>query len=203
MKLKLSALLIFALHLAAQSIPNGTIYQAATANGIAYISPASGAQILAQKAGANWKSILNTGIQGGSIAGVIAGATGLISMSHVWIAGIAIAHDAWDQWGAGVLQNAAPNPTLIISSLLQPAQTTTLSGQCVEASIFAQLSKKAIPVGPINVGSTAVTFSPEGPTVILNAAGSRIKDFGVWDVLICPWIIAVPPVPVQLREPGE
>ena len=204
--MKLALLSVFlALPVArAQTIPNGAIYEAAVGAGISYISPATGAQVLDQKAGLNWKSLVNGAASTGTITAVIAGLTKVIAMSTPWTVGLSMAHLAWDSWGSGVLAIAAPNPGTIVQSLIQPNQATTLNGSCVEGSMFAQIVKGAKPIGPLNVDGVAVTFSPQGVAVLVNASGSKIKDFGVYDVLACPWTVP-PPAPVQMRPqvPGE
>jgi hypothetical protein len=202
MRIKLARWLFLALPLAAQTIPNGAIYQAAAANGIVYISPSTGAQVLDQKAGTNWKSLLNGAAANGTIGGVVLGITKVVSMSSPWTTALLLAHMAWDQYGSSVLASAAPNPKPIVSMLLQPAQTTTLNGACVEASMFAGQSKVAKPIGAVNVAGVAVTFSPQGTAVLVDAAGSKIKGFGIWDVLICPYAVT-PPAPVPSLPQAE
>jgi hypothetical protein len=199
--MKLAFLSVFlALPLAAQTLPNGLIYQAAASGGISYIAPTTGAQVLDQKAGLNWASLVNGAAGTGTITAVMLGITKVVAMSTPWTMGLAIAHTAWDSWGSGVLNLAAPNPNTIIQSLIQPNQSTTLNGSCVEGSMLAVTPKGAKPVGPLNVDGVAVTFSPQAVAVMKNAAGAKV-GFGIYDVLVCPWSVT-PSAPVQLRPQG-
>jgi hypothetical protein len=190
-------LLLFPVSLLAQPVivPNGLIYQSAAANGISYISPVAGTQVLDQRAAINWKSLVNSAAGTGTITAVIMGVTKVIAMSSPWTVGLGLAHSAWDSFGSGVLQEAQPNPKAIIASLLQPSQSTMINGTCSESSMFATTSKSMKPIGPLNVGGAGVTFSPQGLAVLVNAAGSKIKGFAIYDVLVCPWV-----APASSRE---
>jgi len=190
--MKTAVLFLLSLPLLAQTVPNGAIYQSAAAQGIAYVSPSSGAQILATKAALNWKTLLNTAAGDGSIGAVVLGLTKAISMSSGWTVGLALFHGFWDTFGSGVLATSVPNPQPLIQSLLQPNQATALAGTCAEGSMLAPV-KGAKTVGPVTITGASVTFSPQSPVVLVYADGSKIRGFGVWDVLICPAFVSAPP----------
>lgn len=195
MKLLIGLILTLTLSAQTLSISGGAVYQTALSNGIQYISPSSGQAILNQKAGLNWKNIILEAAGIGSIAAVTSGLSGLVAISKPVLAGLAVGHVVYDQFGQPLLQTAAPNPGAIspvlqVNSTLSPTLTS-----CIENSIFASAvegqavkkMKKGMLLRNYNnsVGGLSVTFAPQGVQVLKNAAGSTIKQFIVVDVLVC------------------
>jgi hypothetical protein len=200
------ALAVFlSLRLAAQTISAGSVYQAASSRGIAYVIPPAGIQILQQRAGLNYKSLLNDFGKKGSIGAIILGVTKSVAMGTPWLVGLSVFSAFWQSEGEPLLQMAAPNPEALMSNVLMMNQSLTATPQaCGEGIIFA--SSIALPGAPaaltasnlkkrlkaggavsisVEIGGLTVSYTPQGSAVLVNSAGSQIKNFIVLDVLGC------------------
>lgn len=218
--MKRALLALLALPLAAQTVPAGLVYQQASQLGVEYLIPPVGISILNQKANSNWKSLVNGAAGSGTLYAVVAGVTKVIAISQPWIEGIALFHGAWDSWGSGVLQSAAPDPSPITSLVLPMNGSLTVTpGTCAEGAIFAsgittnvagvrkhltvknlRSASSSTPTAPpmtTFINGTTVTLTPQGAIVLKNAAGAAINQFMVIDVLACPSV-----TPVMGEAPG-
>ena len=207
-----------ALPLMGQTIPSGLIYQAALQSGITYTLPTEGAQILDQKAGTNWKSLLLTILTDGSLDAAVGGITGVVKMPVSLITALAIGHGFIDKEGPAFLTLIAPNPAAVLASVLPINGSMTVTPTtCADGVIFAssvpgvssagvriKLKASAVRKASAVEGTTVivdgavVSFSPQAVGVLVNAAGSPINQFIIVDVLACPPQIA-PSSPPQLQ----
>ena len=212
-----------ALPLMGQNIPSGHIYQAALANGIVYTMPTEGAQILDQKAGLNWKSILLTILTDGSLDAAVGGITGIVKMPVSLITALAVGHGFIDKEGPAFLTIAAPNPAAVLASVLPingsmtvtpttcadgvifassvPGTTTAGVSTRLKAAAVRKAKANAVEGTTVMVDGVVVSFSPQAVGVLVNAAGSQIDQFIIVDVLACPPQIA-PTSQQQLVVPG-
>lgn len=178
-------IILLALPLSAQTISVGAIYQAAVASGVDYVSPSIGNQILNKKAEANWKTLTTTAVSSGTVATIVAGLEGIISISPAGLAALVLGNQAWNQFAGPLLAKEAPNPSEITSNVLMLNQSLTVApGICGSGYIYAIYNKKLHAVGPITVEGLSVTYSPQGVAALRNAAG-YIKSLAVVHVLVC------------------
>jgi len=202
--MKLALIVGLAPVLAAQSVPAGLLYQAASENGIQYISPSAGQAIIDTRSGLNWHNIAGEILSDGSIGVLIGGLSGAVAMSTAIEVGLATGHTFYDHTVAPIIAKGAPNPGSVPPVLPLNGTVAPSTNACTENSMYAvwaggswkaakKLRKQGVQaarVGPINVGGLLVTFVPQGVDVLKNISGQRIKAFQVIDVVAC-----LPPSP--------
>lgn len=209
MKLELLAVSVCAAICSAQtpvmtmSVPAGAIYQAAVMNGIDYINPTTGQDILNKKASLNWKTIAGEVLAEGSIGVVTGGLSGVLHIPTGALIGLSVGHSYYDRSIAPIIAGAAPSPANIAPVLQMTGSMAPSINACVENSLYASsmgnisakmaLSKKKKAVAPTNiaspvftmVGGLQVSFVGQGVAVLKDLSGSAIDQFMVVDVVAC------------------
>jgi len=191
-------LLMFAGAMRAQFIPAPAVYQAGLANGVIYIAPPVGTAIINQHVSENWKTVLAQIGGDTSIAGAVFGIAGTVSMTKQWELALTAAHEGFvlaQKW----LQNTAPSGTSQISPVLQMNGAV---GNGSENTIFASSfmgadfktvkralkSRRLAASTPLTVSTEIkglrVSYTAQGVQTQLIAAGAKIKDFIIVDVLV-------------------
>lgn len=116
------------------SVPTGSIYQTASANGISPLSPAAAKSELYRRQSFNgWSLLLDTATMG-SLAIPVLGQSGIISMSTKWVVAALGGHAVFD-YASTRISAAIPNPAPTIDILLDPNATLIFTGACVEATM--------------------------------------------------------------------
>lgn len=209
MKIKLLAVGLCAVMCGAQtpvmtmSVPAGAIYQAAVMNGIDYINPTTGQDILNKKASLNWKTIAGQVLAEGSIGVVTGGLSGVLHIPTGALIGLTVGHSYYDRSIAPIIAGAAPSPANIAPVLQMTGAMAPSVNACVENSMYASsvnnipaklaISKKKKLTAPTVVANPVfamvsglnVSFSPQGLAVLKDLSGAAIDQFMVIDVLAC------------------
>ncbi len=209
MKIKLLAVGVLAAMCQAQtpimtlSVPAGAIYQAAVANGIDYINPTTGQDILNKRASLNWKTVAGQVASEGSIGVITGGLSGIFHITTGALIGLSVGHSYYDRSIAPIIAGAAPSPSAIAPVLQMGGSMAPSATACVENSLYASsvsnisakmmLSKKRKATAPTPianpvfamVGGLSISFSPQGVGVLRDLSGATIDQFMVIDVLAC------------------
>lgn len=176
------------------SISAVALYQAAAQNGIAYIPPVSGQAIINEKSSLNWKNVVLGGASNATIGTAVAGMSKVITLSNPVIIGLTVAYVAYVTWVAPLLSKAAPNPNdippvLQIGSSMSSGSENSIYASSVggvPASTMVKMAKKGTRLAPIStfINGMLVTYQVQGIQVMKNAAGGKIKQFIIVDVLV-------------------
>ena len=127
---------------AGTSLPAGTIYQLATDNGIAPLSPMIAKSLLYRRKAMNkWTLLLDAGTAG-SLAIPVLGQSGVIAMSSKWVVTLLGSHAVLD-YATTQVSARIPDPGPTIDMLLDPNAILSFNGSCVEATMAVSTAKGA------------------------------------------------------------
>jgi len=116
------------------SVPAGSLYQLASDNGIAPLSPAIAKSLLYRNKSLNKWTLLLDAATAGSLAIPVLGQSGVISMSSKWVVTLLGSHAVLD-YATTQIASRIPDPAPTIDLLLDPNAILSFNGACVEATM--------------------------------------------------------------------
>ena len=121
------------------TVQAGAVYQLAVSNGILPISPAQAGTLFRQTAARSVPAIMLAGAGYASLGIPVLGQAGVISMTSRLIVGILSGHALFDSF-RGQVQAQLPDPTPLLTALLDPEAVLTLTG-CKESKMITRFGK--------------------------------------------------------------
>jgi hypothetical protein len=119
----------------------GAVYGKASTQGIAWIDPALGKQLINRTVNISWPNLIGAGITDASLLVPLFGAAGIISMAPKWVAALISGHGAADL-AISRLRTYAPDPTALETQLLDPEAMITFADKpCHRYDLLVQYSK--------------------------------------------------------------
>ncbi len=124
-------------------VRGGDVYQTASRLGISWISPSLAASPFRKSAALSAPNLLLSGATYATLAIPIAGQVGLIAMTSKVVVGLLAGHALFDSFKSQI-QTQVPDPTALLSSLLDPEAVLTFSGGCRESRMIVGYHKNPV-----------------------------------------------------------